>query len=96
MYTGSGVRHCFILANNEFENDGRICGYGPGQDVNLPGYVKDVERLTNTFQALKFDVHVERNKTAEDMKAIVRHWSSIVDYKHSECAIVILLSHGGK
>ena len=75
------MKHCFVISNDEFENDGRILGYKAGQDANLPGYVADTELICDTFGQLGFEVKLERNKSAENMKSIVQVGSiSIVPF----------------
>jgi len=90
-----GMKHCFVISNDQFVNDGRILGYRAGQDANLPGYIPDTKLVCDTFEQLGFEVKLERNQSAENMKSIVQRWSD-GDFSMSECIMFVLLTHGGE
>ncbi|KAM9468611.1 caspase-8-like [Clarias gariepinus] len=72
---------CLIINNMDF-----------GGEDDRQGSEKDEESLEKVFKWLGFTVEVKRNRTAEQMKAILRTYSQ--KQHGGDCFICCILSHG--
>lgn len=75
---------CLILNNSEFNG-------------NLPrrwGSEIDVDRMERLFSDLHFRVRVYQDLTAEEMRTRLRNTAQDDSQHHSDCLIVIIMSHG--
>ncbi|XP_003737022.1 caspase-3 [Galendromus occidentalis] len=76
---------CVIVNQKEFEPHTQL-NERRGTDV-------DAENLKKTFQALSFEVHMQKNLTEKQLSRELKHWSQ---YDHADCDAFVfcLLSHG--
>lgn len=75
---------CVIINNENFVN--------PKKERN--GSQKDVDALKALFKCLGFLVEVEKDKTADQIKALMAKYSN--DARHRDCFVCCVMSHGDK
>jgi len=75
---------CLIIFNWDFRGKGR-----------LPGLKNDVKRITDTFQGLGFDVLIQENKTADEIRNILYNIRKRLNQKQNSF-VCFLLSRGFK
>uniref|UniRef100_A0A8C1VPN5 Caspase-8 n=1 Tax=Cyprinus carpio TaxID=7962 RepID=A0A8C1VPN5_CYPCA len=73
---------CVIINNENFANKKR------------KGSQKDVDSLKDLFEVLGFLVEVEKDKTADEIKALMAKYSN--DARHGDCFVCCVMSHGNE
>ncbi|XP_043095770.1 caspase-22 [Puntigrus tetrazona] len=75
---------CVIINNENF----------PDPKSKRNGSQKDVDSLNDLFEHLGFLVEVEKDKTADQIKALMIQYSE--DARHGDCFVCCIMSHGNE
>jgi len=77
-----------IIFNNKF--------FTTNTNKTRHGSEKDVARLSQIFDDLNFKVEIHLDKTASEMRRIIRTYATKRDYTNDSSLFFFIMSHGGR